>query len=102
MRVGDSGAQCGAGRAAALTVGLLPAGPFRIRGETMSTSPPWSIGDHLWRKLGPRNHHLGTITKIWHDGTRWMVEYEHGVRTRETVTAPADEMYKAGPINRPI
>lgn len=79
-----------------------PTAPFRIRGKIMSASPPWSIGDHLWRKLGPRNHHLGTITKIWHDGTRWMVKYEHGVRTRETVTAPATEMYKAGPLTRPI
>ncbi|MEU0935590.1 MULTISPECIES: hypothetical protein [unclassified Embleya] len=68
----------------------------------MPTSPPWSIGDHLWRKLGPGNHHLGTITRIWHDGTRWMVEYEHGVRTRQTDTAPAAEMYKAGPITRPV
>ncbi|WP_424639106.1 hypothetical protein [Embleya sp. AB8] len=68
----------------------------------MSTSPPWSIGDNLWRKLGPRNYHGGTITKIWHDGTQWMVEYEHGICTRETVTAPAAEMYKGGPPTRPI
>ncbi|WP_406280455.1 hypothetical protein [Embleya sp. NBC_00896] len=68
----------------------------------MASPPPWSPGDVLWRKLRPGLHHLGTITEVWHDGGRWMVRYEHGVRERKTDIAPADEMYKAGPQMRPV
>ncbi|MGW1993484.1 hypothetical protein [Embleya sp. NPDC001921] len=70
----------------------------------MSTSPPWLPGDVAWRKLGPRDHHFGTITRVWQDAGRWMVEYEHGVRPsdRALVTAPADEMYADRPCTRPV
>ncbi|MGW9207330.1 hypothetical protein ACWGR4_10090 [Embleya sp. NPDC055664] len=77
--------------------------PFRVRGELVSTPPPWSVGEHLWRKLdGGRHHHLGTITRVWHDGDRWMVEYDYGALADKTTTAPAAEMYRAGPMTRPV
>ncbi|WP_126635611.1 hypothetical protein [Embleya hyalina] len=78
--------------------------PFRVRGELVSTSPPpWSVGEHLWRRLdGGRRHHLGTITRVWHDGDRWMVEYDYGALADKTTTAPAAEMYRAGPMTRPV
>ncbi|MFE3198393.1 hypothetical protein [Embleya sp. NPDC059237] len=77
--------------------------PFHVPGELVSTSPPWSVGEHLWRKLdGGRHHHLGTITRVWHDGDRWMVEYDYGALADKTTTAPAAEMYRAGPMTRPV
>ncbi|WP_143658073.1 hypothetical protein [Embleya scabrispora] len=76
--------------------------PFRIPGELVSTPPPWSVGEHLWRRLDHGLHHLGTITRVWHDGDRWMVEYDYGALADKTTTAPAAEMYRAGPMTRPV
>ncbi|GCE01080.1 hypothetical protein EHYA_08819 [Embleya hyalina] len=70
----------------------------------MSGTPPWAVGEHLWRKVDhhTRRHHLGTITRVWHDGVRWMVEYEYGALAERVTTAPAAEMYREGPMTRPV
>ncbi|MFE2868035.1 hypothetical protein [Embleya sp. NPDC059259] len=62
----------------------------------MSDSPPWTIGDNLWRKLSDTRHHFGTVTRVWQDSDdRWMVEYLRGWsrESRQTHIAPAGEMY---------
>ncbi|MFE3197570.1 hypothetical protein ACWGR4_02345 [Embleya sp. NPDC055664] len=71
---------------------------------TDTPTPPWAIGEPLWRKVDhhARHHHLGTITRIWHDGDRWMVEYAYGARADRITTAPAAEMYREGPMTRPV
>ncbi|WP_439677270.1 hypothetical protein [Embleya sp. MST-111070] len=68
----------------------------------MIGTPPWAVGEHLWRKLDHGLHHLGTITRVWHDGTRWMVAYNYGALADKTTTAPAAEMYRADPMTRPV
>ncbi|MEU0934465.1 hypothetical protein [Embleya sp. NPDC005971] len=72
----------------------------------MSSSAPWSVGDNLWRKVADGNHHYGTVTRVWQDtGDRWMVEYTRGwsPEKRETLIAPADEMYVGSTaLSRPV
>ncbi|MFI1580876.1 hypothetical protein [Embleya sp. NPDC020630] len=78
--------------------------PFHMQGEIMTDTPPCAVGEHLWRKVDHhgRHHHLGTITRVRHDGDRWMVEYVYGAGADRITTAPADEMYREGPMTRPV
>ncbi|MFI1580865.1 hypothetical protein [Embleya sp. NPDC020630] len=83
-----------------------PVVPFHTQGEIMTDTPtpPWAVGEPLWRKVDRhgRHHHLGTITRVRHDGDRWMVEYAYGARADRITTAPAAGMYREGPMTRPV